>query len=744
MVKPTFDYLEGELFMHEHEIEDINGLSGAMIWQGAINTKTDFPLLSDVANGWTYSVLADVTDDQDDIIPIQFDSGSTSNTVNVTGISIGGNHYLTAFFREVAGASYAGEELLRMTTNNGHSLRLFMNSETQATVSIYQSSTKRQSRTITLDGTFKSIGFRVSGGSFVYCDINGVYQMAYGSMYSSSITRIEMGKGANGVVDRIMGTNKAISDTQKLDFHNEGRAPYASTAIPEEDREFYLFNNGDGDANWHLETGSPTVVVTGTHSLDYEAVEREPLTNPHTNTRQTFLAGNEIAWNGTDWTDLGSETLLYRDGTTLKTINVGDDLEIGGVITAQSGLDVNSQLITSVATPVSDTDAANKVYVDDEITALGINNPLDNQGKINAPGDFPLRSVIDNGWLYEITSDVTDNEDEVTPMAFASGETVTLTGSTFWNALDSSMMLTCRVDNLSAPDGTIIFDIRNNSTYYMTATILGGKVRVDCKHSSYTGGYTATVTEGVPFTIGFSKWNAGSNFADIYFNGVFVSSWRASFINPITQIVLGGTDFEGYVDRIYGSSSNALVTADMLALHNESITNYQTTLAPPNSLIFNNGTTNGDWYDSYGSATGVVSGTPTGDTTTIFRIGTETTSNTGLSFNAKDDIYWDGSTWVVLGNNDIAVETITATTKTLSLTNNLVLVDDDTAGAEVTVTLPAASGNSGLQYHIKKLGTTADVVVSGDGNIDGDANATIRDQYVTITIVCDGTNWHII
>ena len=42
------------------------------------------------------------------------------------------------------------------------------------------------------------------------------------------------------------------------------------------------------------------------------------------------------------------------------------------------------------------------------------------------------------------------------------------------------------------------------------------------------------------------------------------------------------------------------------------------------------------------------------------------------------------------------------------------LVDDDTAGSTVTITLPAAAG-AGRLYHIKKLGTTANVIEMGMG-----------------------------
>ena len=36
MVKPTFDYLQGELFMHKHKIEDISDLTSPFQFKGEI------------------------------------------------------------------------------------------------------------------------------------------------------------------------------------------------------------------------------------------------------------------------------------------------------------------------------------------------------------------------------------------------------------------------------------------------------------------------------------------------------------------------------------------------------------------------------------------------------------------------------------------------------------------------------------------------------------------------------------
>ena len=55
------------------------------------------------------------------------------------------------------------------------------------------------------------------------------------------------------------------------------------------------------------------------------------------------------------------------------------------------------------------------------------------------------------------------------------------------------------------------------------------------------------------------------------------------------------------------------------------------------------------------------------------------------------------------------ITTISTTSVTLDETYYTVLVDDDTAGGDVTITLPISSGRI---YRIKKLGTTGDVLFS--------------------------------
>ena len=93
---------------------------------------------------------------------------------------------------------------------------------------------------------------------------------------------------------------------------------------------------------------------------------------------------------------------------------------------------------------------------------------------------------------------------------------------------------------------------------------------------------------------------------------------------------------------------------------------------------------------------------------------------------------------------NVGVITVVATTYTAA-DEHVILVDDDTAAATVTVTLPTAATANTI-YHVKKLGTTANVIVDGDGSetIDGATTVTLTTQYESIMVVSNGSSWSVI
>jgi len=90
---------------------------------------------------------------------------------------------------------------------------------------------------------------------------------------------------------------------------------------------------------------------------------------------------------------------------------------------------------------------------------------------------------------------------------------------------------------------------------------------------------------------------------------------------------------------------------------------------------------------------------------------------------------------------------VTTTTYTVLATDNVVLVDDDTAGSDVTINIPSASTfGDGWTFTIKKLGTTADIILTPDGveTIDLNASRTMRQQLEATSLCSDGTNWKVL
>jgi len=93
-----------------------------------------------------------------------------------------------------------------------------------------------------------------------------------------------------------------------------------------------------------------------------------------------------------------------------------------------------------------------------------------------------------------------------------------------------------------------------------------------------------------------------------------------------------------------------------------------------------------------------------------------------------------------------AAGNLTVTTKTDNYTalisDDVILMNNTT---NKTVTLPAASGNTGLTFEIVKIDGTSGISVTIDGNasetIDGALTIDLDRQFQSVRIVSDGSNW---
>jgi hypothetical protein len=103
------------------------------------------------------------------------------------------------------------------------------------------------------------------------------------------------------------------------------------------------------------------------------------------------------------------------------------------------------------------------------------------------------------------------------------------------------------------------------------------------------------------------------------------------------------------------------------------------------------------------------------------------------------------------GGVALKVDTVTdngSDTHTVAIDERVLLVNQQSMmGGVTTVALPAASGQTGRVLTIKNI-SAAGGVVTIDGNssetIDGDTTVSLTSGTQFITIICDGSNWHII
>lgn len=91
--------------------------------------------------------------------------------------------------------------------------------------------------------------------------------------------------------------------------------------------------------------------------------------------------------------------------------------------------------------------------------------------------------------------------------------------------------------------------------------------------------------------------------------------------------------------------------------------------------------------------------------------------------------------------------TSTKTGTTYTITNSDTVIIADATSNSITVTLPVASGSPGYRFFVKRkdaTGNTVTIVRSGSDTIDGATSQTLNQQYTSMTVVSDGSNWYII
>lgn len=159
--------------------------------------------------------------------------------------------------------------------------------------------------------------------------------------------------------------------------------------------------------------------------------------------------------------------------------------------------------------------------------------------------------------------------------------------------------------------------------------------------------------------------------------------------------------------------------------------------------------------------------------TLYFTITTGTARETIAMFNdssgAQGDVYYRGSgsagsagplqrlgigsTGQVLGVSSgvPAWTTVTnptaTTTSTYTLSANTAVIFANATSGNVTVTIPLAASNAGYTFTVKRIDSSANtcqVTCSGSDTIDGQTSISFNSQYLSMTMVSNGSAWYII
>lgn len=144
---------------------------------------------------------------------------------------------------------------------------------------------------------------------------------------------------------------------------------------------------------------------------------------------------------------------------------------------------------------------------------------------------------------------------------------------------------------------------------------------------------------------------------------------------------------------------------------------------------------------------GAIDGTIIGANSAAAGTFTTVTANTSVStdtiseVSAANGVAVDGLT---IKDNSFLLQFNIKTTTMLAATESGIILCDS-SGGNVTLTLPAVSGNSGLWFTVKNTGSN-DCVLDGNASetIDGSTTKTIASQYGFYKIITDGSSWHIV
>lgn len=499
-----------------------------------------------------------------------------------------------------------------------------------------------------------------------------------------------------------------------------------------------------------------------------------------TNTGAAFQAGDEIAWDGSAWIEIGNSTLPWgsltgtlSDQTDLQTAldgksDVGHTHAASDVVSgtfedariAESNVTQHEAALTITESQISDLDkslaavlatgnttGANDIEVSsgqkvksEAGTTLNLKSYA--SGAATPPDDGDAGVVAyypcDEGSGSTLTDTVGGNNASISGATFVGSGAFGYVGddALAFGGSDSAVSgSNIGISGSSSRTVYVWFSTNTTATQYLVSW----------------GNPAGTLTE---FSIGFN----GSSQVLVAMNGgnrIWNLPTYADGQFHFLAIVLDGTtsgDLAAYLD------GSALTVA---STNNKTFNTTNTPLyigtkaggtAPftgnlDNIVIYNDARTSGEIAADHAATQAAMGTYHVIDTEEVVGAGSKLVSiKSGGSEKAyvdEDGDYHGGlqATRYVT----FPIETITASSDTLDATNHTVLCDA-TSNA-ITINLPSAVLFEGAIFRIKKIDSSSNyVTIDGDGSetIDGATTLVITTQYNSVTIQSDGSNWNIL
>jgi len=153
----------------------------------------------------------------------------------------------------------------------------------------------------------------------------------------------------------------------------------------------------------------PTLVsvINGwTYVIIADVTDNDPT---RTNTGQSFLIGDIIAWNGTNWSDITGIEIFIRNGTTITPINVGDLLDLlTGLLKVNNILPSSGEIITLGNGGVA---SVLKIPNSSDVITHQLNSEGDSflNGSVGIKTTTPERDIDLNSGLCEVMKVITSS-----------------------------------------------------------------------------------------------------------------------------------------------------------------------------------------------------------------------------------------------------------------------------------------------------------------------------------------------